>query len=229
LSPRALPLPPLPHRPARPSLPHRPARPPPPPPDHQPAKHQADGLTRRSNLSLCPRLSSPLLIARAGSRSSSLLVPYPPRPFTPASLSAALSRAPHRPSFCILCHFAPPLVCVCRSLPCCPYPLPSASLFYLGLPLSLAPCIFCFGSSCSLSLSLSLSPLPRFRKSRQNSPQNDRRATRFSRMVRGKSGFSLDQRETEDTEMIKEARGRGGCHYGRSVNYCSERNSMTVF
>jgi len=81
--------------------------------------------------------------------------------FYPRFATAALSRAPHRPSFCILCHFAPPLVCVCRSLPCCPYPLPSASLHRLGpLPLSLVPCVFCFGLSCSLpllTLSLTLS------------------------------------------------------------------------
>lgn len=195
--PLALPLPPL------SSLPPVAAPRPPPRPVIR-TKHRADGLTRRSNLSLCvspPPLPSPrLLIARAdlAPRSRSL---SSSRPFTPLRYSGLSSRAPHRPSFCSLCHFAPPLVRACRSLPCCcPYPPPSAFLLSLGLPLSHVSFVLV---SVAFPASLSFPSLPHFRESRQNSPRNDRLASQEG--FWGKSEFSLDQREAEDAEMIKDA------------------------
>lgn len=196
--PLALPLPPLSPLPLV-------AHSPPPPTRPIRTKHRADGLTRRSNLSLgvSPPPPTPprLQIARAdlAPRSRSL---YPLRVLLPRFVTAASSRAPHRPSFCSLCHFAPPLVRACRSLPCrCPYLAPCAFLLSLAcLPLSHVSFVLV---SVAFPPSLSFPSLPHFRKSRQNSPRNDRLASQEG--FWGKSEFSLDQREAEDAEMIKDA------------------------
>lgn len=136
MSPRALPL--------SPSL----------PPSLQPfscTKHRADGLTRRSNLSLSPFSSSP----RALLELLLSLVPYPSRPFTPRFATAA----PYTPV---------PLFIPCATLhhhscaPVVPWPHILLLLFSLTPPLSFVQCFFVFvyfALSLSLPL-LALSLLP---------------------------------------------------------------------
>lgn len=88
-------------------------------------KHQADGLTRRSNLSLLPfsypsRFSTSLFLG---------LVLLILRVLLPRFAIAA--QPPNTPgsSFYTLCHFAPPLIRGCRSLPPPPSPPLLVTLF----------------------------------------------------------------------------------------------------
>lgn len=114
---------------ARPPL--RPSLPPSLPPSR--TKHRADGLTRRSNLSLLP-FPYPSRFSTAPFLGLVLLILS--RPFTPLRHSSPLT--PPESPFYTLCHFAPPLVQACRSLPpppspfCLPFPLAfSLSLVFL--------------------------------------------------------------------------------------------------
>lgn len=154
-------------------------------------KHRADGLTRRSNLSLLP-FSYPPRFSTVPFLGLVLLIL---RVLLPRFATAA--QPPNTPGspFYTLCHFAPPLVRACRSLP---HPPQSCPPFSLMLSLSFVFLVVCvFVRFLIFSLSLFLSWLPHcFVKSRQKSPQDDQRATHPSKERLRKSGFSLDQRET---------------------------------
>lgn len=199
MPPRALPLPP--------SLP--------PPPRSMRTKHRADGLTRRSNLSLCPLLqvcSSPHLARNLAapriSRSLSSFVS-----FYPASSRALAAPTPflYLVPLCTTTRMLSSFLTL-LSLPSFSYSRTSTMVFlylpyyvsFVSISLSLSPLSLPLSPFLPFSLPPSL-VLSSFVFVRVVPKLPSERSTSDLRGYGEKASFRFDQRETENAEMIEEA------------------------